>query len=73
MEAWCELNYHDPQCNSEVRNQCLWLNSHIRVNNLRVKWNQWIELGIWTVQDIVDLNDGVKEYTAVSSEFRNDD
>ena len=41
----------------DIRRQCLWLNKHIKINKQEIKWNTWIQHGIFLIHDIV-TNEG---------------
>jgi hypothetical protein len=37
----------------DIRRQCIWLNKHIKVNRQEIKWQTWIQNGIFLIHDIV--------------------
>ena len=53
LEAWAELNYHDPQDYQDILNEILWWNSHIRVGNKPIMWSKWVDKNIITLGDIM--------------------
>ena len=66
LEMWCELNFEtDLDCNGctgyvgckyDNSDQILWANSLVRINNKPVIWQEWINRGIWQVNDIVNVD-----------------
>jgi hypothetical protein len=41
----------------DIRQQCIWLNKHIKIGKKEVKWKSWIDHGICLLHDILD-NEG---------------
>ena len=56
FEAWCKYNYHIPKKYSEVKNQLLHYNSHIKINNKFYISQKAIEGNILAVADLLDEN-----------------
>ena len=40
-----------------IRQQCIWLNKHIKINKKEIKWKTWIDNRIYLIHDILD-NEG---------------
>ena len=54
--AWCEYNYHEPQCLDEVLNEILWMNSHIKLLGKPLFWRKCIDCNFIYVRDLYDKN-----------------
>ena len=54
LQAWCELNYKEPENKTHVLDQVLWYNSNIKVGNKPFVWKGWVSKNIILVRDIVD-------------------
>ena len=54
LEAWAEINFRYPDCENTVKDEIIWLNSHIRINNKPILWAKWIKTGILFVDDLLD-------------------
>ena len=58
LETWCEFNHHDPQNKEKVRNQVIWLSSHIKMNNEILFNTKAIKTGMHMIADITHEEDG---------------
>ena len=38
----------------DIRQQCIWLNKHIKISKKEIKWKAWIDHGIYLIHDILD-------------------
>ena len=56
LPAWTEYNYCEPKDGNEVRQQIIWLNSKIKVDNRPVWYLEWIGKGIYKIEDIWEEN-----------------
>ncbi len=54
--AWCNYNHFCPVTLSEIRNQLLWYNSSIKVNNMMVFYKNMYDVGIVKITDILKDN-----------------
>ena len=54
LTPWCRLNFVSEITESDVRNQIIWLNSHIRIGGKPIQWGGWIQKNIIFVQDLVN-------------------
>ena len=54
LEYWCAVNYTPPMSNAQVRDQILWYDSDIRVDNKVIFYQKWYKAGIIRVEDILD-------------------
>ena len=52
LEAWCRYNYSECVDNSQISNQYIWLNSHIRVNNQVINNKNCLTNGLLKLHDI---------------------
>ena len=50
--AWCKYRYEIPNGGTQIINQVIWYNSHIRVNNKPIFYNSWYQKGIIQIRDI---------------------
>ena len=55
MLPWCKVNFCEVNI-SNVRNQVIWLNSHIRISNRPIQWTTWILKDIVFLCDLLDVN-----------------
>jgi hypothetical protein len=58
LKNWMELQEVNKlnMTTMDIRRQSLWLNKHITINKKEVKWNNWVNNGIFFIHDIVDNN-----------------
>ena len=52
LQAWAEIHYQDPQTDSDVLNQIIWMNSNITMNNKPILWRRWFQTGILRIEDL---------------------
>ena len=57
LEDWCELHYHDPENEDEIRNQVIWYNSHIKtvqeLFNINKETERYFRNGLVKLNDIL--------------------
>ena len=53
LEVWGELNCYMPKNAQQVKNQMIWMNSNIRINDKPVVYGKWINSGIIKIKDIL--------------------
>ena len=56
LYSWSKINYHVPSNRQEVLNEIIWYNSHIKINDLPVIWETWIDANILFIEDLVKEN-----------------
>ena len=61
FESWSEYTYHNPKSKREILDECLWLNSHIRIDRLPVYWSNFIAKNVLKIKDL--LNDNGQFYS----------
>jgi hypothetical protein len=56
LEYWTEIQNWDSEHMTaiDIREQCLWLNKNIKIDNKEVKWSTWMEHNIFLIHDILD-------------------
>jgi hypothetical protein len=57
LQIWNDLkNLTDPiDTPLNIRRQCIWLNENITIKNESIKWNSWIDKGINTIHDVLNM------------------
>ena len=54
--AWSLYNFQEPKNENEIREQNLWFNSFIKVENKPIFYKQWYTKGIRTIEDLLTEN-----------------
>ena len=54
LQAWATVNYHEPSDHSQIANQIIWYNSHIKVENKFLLIPQMYESGIFYLKDLLN-------------------
>jgi hypothetical protein len=72
ISYWCETNYNEPLAYTDIVNQTLWLNSHIKVKHCTVLCKWWHEAGCKYVLDIIDDNGGILDYGSFCIKYEMD-
>jgi exonuclease III len=49
-----DLKTNEPESKEEIKNEMLWLNRHITVNNVPLFYENWYNLGIKKIEDLID-------------------
>ena len=49
---WCRNNFRKPENKAEVKDEILWYNSLLRIDNKPVCYKKWLKAGITRIQDI---------------------
>ena len=60
--AWCEYTYIFPMTYEQVKNQFLWVNEFIKVNNQPIFYVQLYHQGCMYIKDILDDNNCILTY-----------
>ena len=55
VEAWAEYNYHEVDDIETMLSQCIWFNSHIRINNTVFCIYSLAQIGITQMQDFINV------------------
>jgi hypothetical protein len=59
LKEWCEENYQEVNNIDEIMQQCIWFNSHIKIQKKVVLWKKWEKHGIKWIADLLEEdNDG---------------
>jgi hypothetical protein len=53
LKGWCEENFHEVNSIDEIMQQCLWYNSHIKIQKKVILWKKWDEKGIRWIADLL--------------------
>jgi hypothetical protein len=56
-EIWCNENYSEPETLSEILNQQIWYNSHIKIGNKPVYWEHWKKIDINWIADLIIIDE----------------
>jgi hypothetical protein len=56
-EIWCKENYNEPETISEILNQQIWYNSHIKIGNKPVFWEHWKKADINWIADLIIIDE----------------
>ena len=67
--SWSEINKIQIPNNEIVRNQVIWSNRYITIQNKPFKWNNWINNGIIKINDIVDEFGSFISHIDISEKF----
>ena len=54
------INYRDPQNGTMAKQQKIWFNSNIKVQDKILFWEQWLDKNILIIQDILNDDGSVK-------------
>lgn len=71
LEAWAVYNFHDPTTAGQIKDQTLWFNSHIRIQNRVVFYQIWYEEGIKAVGDIMNNDGSIMTYEQFQVKYPN--
>ena len=75
LEDWCELHFHQPQSEDQIREQILWYNSHIKIGGsiltLSDRTNRLFEKGLIRFEDILNENDVVMSLNEMIAKYGN--
>ena len=66
---WATFNYHDPQNRERVRDEWLWLNSHIKVDGKLLYDENLIDKGCKRISDILDEADNFISFNQFKLQF----
>lgn len=58
FSLWNSFHSIEPVIEGDIRGEILWNNRFITHKNLPLKWNNWEELGILTIQDLLHPTEG---------------
>merc|ERR1712002_1373631 len=53
VKEWCKFTYTTDIKNSQVRSQCIWLNSCIKINDRVIFYKNWYSKGVTKVKDLL--------------------
>ena len=56
LVAWSEYNYNVPESSEEIVNQIIWYNSHIKIGNKLVFYQEAYNAGVLYVKDLIYQN-----------------
>ena len=54
LSSWCKIHFDEPSSKQGILDQIIWLNSHILLDGKVLRWQHWINLGIWSIADLFD-------------------
>jgi hypothetical protein len=54
LTMWASLHYTEPEDPIEIRQQTIWLNSNIKIDNKVIYYKEWQQKGIIKIKDIVN-------------------
>lgn len=58
FQHWINLHGFSPATEEEIRGEVLWWNKRIKIGGSPFCWRDWLESGIWRVEDLLDPDDG---------------
>ena len=61
-KAWCTLSFVNPSSAEQVKHQFIWNNTKIHIQKRPFIWTHWYNLGIETVEDLIDENGSLLTY-----------
>lgn len=53
MKTWAQLHLHEPASEEEVKQEILWDNKYIQINQKPLRWKKWREQSIVYVNDLL--------------------
>jgi hypothetical protein len=53
LQEWCKENFRTVNSLDEIMQQCLWYNSHIKIQKKVLLWKKWDEQGIRWIADLL--------------------
>ena len=53
-KAFAEVNYHNPTNCTEIQEQVIWYNTHIRVDNKPFILKKWFQAGVIKIENLLD-------------------
>ena len=69
LEAWCKVNFLTPTTKKQISHQCIWYNSHIRIDGKPVMWKKWVDKGIILVHDLVTTSGNFKDSASLEVDW----
>ena len=63
--ALLKLNYQWPHGKEQALNQILWYNSEILIKGIPICWRKWFDCSILLAEDIVNLDDSMKNWEEI--------
>ena len=54
LVAWSQLNFQNPCTFIEIQNQYLWFNSHIRINDQIIYYEEWARKGVLKIEHLTN-------------------
>jgi hypothetical protein len=71
IKAWNDVNEINKLDMNvlDIRKQCLWLNKHIKINKVEIKWKNWIQHNILTLHNILDNNGNFLSIEEINREY----
>lgn len=69
VSSWCEYNFFNPESYTEISQQLLWFNSHIRIQGKPIFYCHWYTKGVVTVNDIQNLDGTLLNYNEFCAKF----
>ena len=72
LEVWGELNCYMPKNAQQVKNQMIWMNSNIRINDKPVVYGKWINSGIIKIKDILTESNSFLSIKQLQDKFGKD-
>ena len=62
LNTWSEVTYCEPDTAEKIKNQIIWNNDQILVNNMSVYYKEFSEAGIMKIWDLFDVNGKIKSF-----------
>ena len=69
LENWSEINFNDPISGDQVRQQILWFNSNIRIEEKPVLFNNWLVKGIVKIIDLLNEDNQFLSYSDFTCKY----
>ena len=72
IRSWAEVNFKNITNQSnveELKNQCLWLNSHIRVGNEPIFYDDMVDNDITYIKDLMKTDKSLFTYTELCNKY----
>ena len=69
LRIWLKVNYEAPISNQQVKEQVIWFNSNIKVDNKPFIFRKWYENGISQIKDLLDDEGNFLSYRQLANKF----
>ena len=67
--CWCQIHFKKPLKFVDIKEQIIWLNSYIRVNNKPVFYTRWYSAGCKCIGDLLGTDGMFLDFTEFKRKF----